>query len=68
MKMEEIINMSEVELSKEVAKSQHDLLKLKLQTGAGQSKETSKVRLLRKHVARLQTARTAKLKSTKSAN
>jgi ribosomal protein L29 len=63
MTKEEIKALPLNELEKEIGKSKQDLLKLKIQTGTGQSKETSKISVLRKMIAQMQTAKTALIKS-----
>lgn len=55
MKVAEIRNLGAAELNKELAKSQQEMLKLKLKTISRESKETHKLSELRKHIARLQT-------------
>ena len=65
MKIIDIRQLSPTEISKEIAKNKHELLKMKLQTGISQSKETHKLRDLRKLIARLQTI---KQELSKSAN
>lgn len=59
MKPSEIRNLSAADLNKELSKSQAELVKSKLKTISKESKETHKVKSLRKHVARLQTAKVA---------
>ncbi len=65
MTLDEIRNISAAELEKEIASKKQELLKLKIQTGSGQSKETGKISELRKTIARMQTV---KKELTKSAN
>lgn len=63
--LEEIQQFSLDELNKEIAKHEQELLKMKLMTHAGNSKETSQLKLLRKTLARMKTCQT---KLSKSAN
>jgi len=58
MTFDEIKSMDKAALDKELAKSRQELLKMKLQTGDQSSKETHKVKELRKHIARMETAKT----------
>jgi large subunit ribosomal protein L29 len=53
--LEDIRQMDPQSINAEIAKTQHELLKMKLQTASGQSKETSQIKALRKTIARLQT-------------
>lgn len=57
MKPSEIHNLSAADLSKELSKSQAELLKAKLKTSSKESKETHKLKSLRKHIARLKTVK-----------
>ena len=57
LKLEEIKQMDEAAINGEIEKMQHELLKMKLQVASGQSKETSKVKELRKTIARLKTVK-----------
>ncbi len=61
--IEEIKQMDLNQLGREITKEKQELLKLKLQTGAAQSKETHKLKGLRRHIARMQTIRTSLSKS-----
>ena len=65
MKIADIKQMDLADLSKEIAKQKQELLKMKLQTGTAQSKETHKLKELRKLIARMQTV---KKELSKSAN
>lgn len=65
MKTADIKQMDIAELTKEIAKLKQELLKMKLQTGTAQSKETHKLKELRKTIARMQTV---KNELSKSAN
>lgn len=56
--LEEILQLSPEELNKETAKLEQELLKTKLLTHAGQSKETSQLKQLRKTIARMKTRQT----------
>lgn len=58
--LEEIRQMSPEELASEIAKTQHELLKTRLQTQSGQSKETSRLKALRRTIARLNTVKKEK--------
>lgn len=62
MKYEEISSLDAASLSKELAKARQELLKMKLHTGDQSSKETHKLKELRKHIARMETAKTAAVK------
>jgi large subunit ribosomal protein L29 len=66
MKTADIRQMDVAALSKEIAKQKQELLKMKLQTGTAQSKETHKLKDLRRQIARMQTVQ--KELSSKSAN
>jgi len=55
LKLEEIRQMNLSERNKEIARLQQELLKTKLLTNSGQSKETSQLKTLRKTIARLKT-------------
>lgn len=57
MKYQEISSLDSAALSKELAKSRQELLKMKLSTGDQSSKETHKLKELRKHIARMETAK-----------
>ncbi len=52
---DELKHLNEKELSEELIKSKIDLLKIRLAVAARQSKETSKIKALRKYVARIKT-------------
>lgn len=54
----EIRQMDASQLAKEITKEKQELLKLKLQTGAAQSKETHKIKALRRQIARMETVKT----------
>jgi ribosomal protein L29 len=57
MTFEEISALDLASLNKELAKSHQELLKMKLHTGDQSSKETHKLKELRKHIARMETAK-----------
>lgn len=57
MTVAEMRKMSLTEIDKEIAKCKMDLLKMKLQTTAQNSKETHILKELRQHVAKLQTVK-----------
>jgi ribosomal protein L29 len=59
MTLEEIKNLAPAELDKEIAKNKHELLQTRIQVSSGQSKETSKLKQLRKLIARLETVKKA---------
>ena len=61
----EIRQMDVAQLSKEITKEKQELLKMKLQTGSAQSKETHKLKDLRRHIARMQTIKNELSKSAK---
>lgn len=63
--LEEIRQFSPEELKKETANLEQELLKMKLLTHAGQSKETNQLKQLRRTIARMKTCQSA---TTKSAN
>lgn len=63
MTYEEIKVLPLAELEKEIAKGEQELLKLKIHTSSGQSKETSKLSDLRKMLARMKTVKKDLLKS-----
>jgi len=65
MTIAEIRQMDAGQLAKEITKEKQELLKLKLQTSAAQSKETHKLKELRRHIARMQTVKTELTKSAK---
>lgn len=52
---EELKHLNERELNEELRKSKIDLLKIRLAVAAKQSKETSKLKALRKYIARIKT-------------
>ncbi|MBI2638930.1 50S ribosomal protein L29 [Candidatus Peregrinibacteria bacterium] len=52
---DELQKMTEKELEEELRKSGLDLLKLRLGVASRQTKETSKLKLLRKYIARIKT-------------
>ena len=60
---EEIQQLGAEELKTEIAKQEQELLKLKLLTHSGQSKETSQIKLQRKTIARMKTYQTQLSKS-----
>lgn len=53
--LDELQKMTEKELEEELRKSGFDLLKLRLGVSSRQTKETSKLKLLRKYIARIKT-------------
>lgn len=53
----ELKNMAEKELDVEFNKSKLELLKLRLAVASRQSKETSKIKALRKYIARIKVVR-----------
>lgn len=55
LSLDEIQKMTEKELEEELRKSGFDLLKLRLGVSSRQTKETSKLKLLRKYIARIKT-------------
>lgn len=57
MTFEEISSLDLANLNKELTKSRQELLRMKLQTGEQSSKETHKLKELRKHIARMETAK-----------
>lgn len=61
----EIRQLDREQLGKEISKEKQELLKLKLVTGSAQSKETHKVRILRRQIARMQTVKNELSKSAK---
>lgn len=58
--LDELIKMAEKELEEEMQKAKLDLLKLRLAVTSRQSKETSKLKALRKYIARIKTLRRAR--------
>jgi len=56
---QEISSLDSSALGKELAKARQELLKMRLSTGNQSSKETHKLKELRKHIARMETAKTA---------
>ncbi len=54
---QEISQLDSATLDKDLAKARQELLKMKLLTGDQSSKETHKLRELRKHIARMETAK-----------
>lgn len=61
----EIRQMDREQLTKEIAKQKQEYHKLKLQTGSAQSKETHKLKEIRRHIARMQTIKDELSKSAK---
>lgn len=55
VELEELKKMSLRELEEEFQKSSFDLLKLRMAVASRQSKETAKLKALRKHIARIKT-------------
>lgn len=55
VELEELKKLTLRELEEEVQKSHFDLLKLKLAVASRQSKETAKLKSLRKYIARIKT-------------
>lgn len=53
--LDELKRMNPKELAEEIKKAKIDLLKLRLTVASRQSKETSKLKGLRKYVARMKT-------------
>lgn len=53
--LDELKHMTEKELLEEYKKSKLELLKLRLRVSARQNKETSKLKELRKYIARIKT-------------
>lgn len=52
---DELTKLTEKDLEEELNKSKLDLLKIRLAVSARQSKETSKLKILRRYIARIQT-------------
>lgn len=63
MKITDIRQLSLSELSKEIDKARQELLKLKLQAGSADFRETHKFKTTRKLIAQLQTVKHALSKS-----
>lgn len=55
LSLDELQKMTEKELEEELRKSGFDLLKLRLGVSSRQTKETSRLKLLRKYIARIKT-------------
>jgi len=64
-KTKEINELSPAELNTKLAENREKLLSLRLRKQTGQVEKTSELRTLRKDIARLETAKTAK-KNTKT--
>ena len=63
--LEEIRQMDLAQLNKEVLKLKQELLKMKLSTSAAQSKETHKLKELRRQIAWIETVKTELSKAAK---
>jgi ribosomal protein L29 len=57
IKASEIRTMDKADLSKEIAAKKMEYVKAKMSTVSGNSKETHKLKTLRKEIARLQTVK-----------
>lgn len=58
LKTEDIKQMSIEEIEKELTKNRHELLKSKIEVHSNQSQKTSRLKELRKDIARLETEKT----------
>ncbi|MFA5829266.1 MAG: 50S ribosomal protein L29 [Candidatus Gracilibacteria bacterium] len=57
LSLQEIRQLQDGQWHEELAQTRKDLLKVKFSMRSGHSKESNKVRLLKKHIAQLQTIR-----------
>ncbi len=55
MKAAEIRNMSDAEIEEQLTESRHEMMNLRFQTITGQITDTSRFRVIRKDIARLET-------------
>lgn len=55
MKFPQIKDLTEIELNSKSSELRHDLFNLRLQKTTGQLEKTSKLRLLRREIARVET-------------
>ncbi len=57
LSLQEIRQLQEAQWQEELTQARKDLLKIKFNLKSGHAKESNKVRLLKKYIARLQTVR-----------
>ena len=55
MKVEEIRKMSVPQIEEEILNSRHEMLNLRFQTITGQLTDTSRIRIIRRNIARMET-------------
>jgi len=55
MKAADIRNMSDAEIEEQLTESRHEMLNLRFQTITGQITDTSRFKVIRKDIARLET-------------
>lgn len=67
MKANEINELTNAELAKEFDDAQRELLNLRIQACTGQLENTARIRIVRRHIARLKTTVTSKSAATEKA-
>jgi large subunit ribosomal protein L29 len=55
MKVAEIRKMSVAQIEEEILNSRHEMLNLRFQTITGQLTDTSRIRIIRRNIARMET-------------
>jgi large subunit ribosomal protein L29 len=55
MKVDEIRKMSVAQIEEEILNTRHEMLNLRFQTITGQLTDTSRIRIIRRNIARMET-------------